>query len=272
VRWRPNGLRNMNTQILGPRWGRWVAALGVLAGLCLIGFQPAGAAEGGESGGLSKKRQLPAAWSESIGGQLYSDWPLVMLFRGPFTKHPLWTGSPAAINTETWRCVNCHGWDYRGSAGVGGDLGVISNVPGLRHLVGADRRTVADGITRGEHGFAAKQLSADALQFLVDFLIEGQNAVVALAEKARRSGADAAAGRERYVSVCRVCHGPAGERLNLGSERFPDTLPTLARSKPWKFLHGVRFGHAGVMPSFIMLEDSEFLNLLTYAARELEKE
>jgi hypothetical protein len=32
----------------------------------------------------------------------------------------------------------------------------------------------------------------------------------------------------------------------------------------------VRFGHAGVMPSFVMLEDAEFLNLLAFAARELE--
>jgi len=260
----------MNRRSLGSKLARRIAASYFLTGLSLVVVFPALAADA--LGGLSKKRQLPVAWSESIGGQLYSDWPQVMLFRGPFTKHPLWTGSPSAINTETWRCVNCHGWDYRGSDGVGGDLGVVSNVPGLRHLVGADRRTVADGIVRGEHGFAGKQLSADALQFLVDFLIEGQRVVVDLAEKARVSGADAQAGRDRYVGACRVCHGSDGGRLNLGSERFPDTLPTLARSKPWKFLHGVRFGHAGVMPSFVMLDDTEFLNLLAYAARQLEND
>jgi mono/diheme cytochrome c family protein len=251
---------------------RLIAVLGLLAGACLALLQPASGADTDVATGLSKKRQVPAAWADSIGGQLYSDWPQVMLFRGPFAKHPLWTGSPSAINTETWRCVNCHGWDYRGGEGVGGDLGVIPKVPGLRHLVGADRRTVADGITKGDHGFAANQLSADALRFLVDFLIEGQRAVVDLAEKARRSGADAGAGAARYANICRVCHGPNGARLNLGSERFPATLPTLARTKPWKFLHGVRFGHAGVMPSFVMFEEAEFLNLLTYAARELEKD
>ncbi len=251
---------------------RGIWAIAVVASVCLGALAPAIAADGALSQGLSKKRQLPATWSDSIGGQLYSDWPQVMLFRGPFRKHPLWTGSPSAINTETWRCVNCHGWDYRGSDGVGGDLGVVSNVPGLRHLAGADRRTVADGITRGEHGFAAEQLSADALAFLVEFLIEGQLAVVDLAARARDLGADTKAGAVRYASVCRVCHGPDGARLNLGSERFPDTLPTLARSKPWKFLHGVRFGHAGVMPAFLMLEEAEFLNLLAFSARELGKD
>lgn len=220
--------------------------------------------------GLSKDRSVPIAWQESIGGQLYSDWPRVLLFRGPFTKHPLWTGSAAALNTETWRCVNCHGWDYRGSAGVGGDLGVVPNVPGLRHLVGASRRTVADGIRHQNHGFAAEQLSADALSYLVGFLIDGQRAVVDLAARARESGADVKAGAERYRDVCQVCHGPTGSQLNLGTERSPATLQTLAQTNPWKFLHGMRFGHAGVMPAFVLLEEAEFLNVLTYAARRLD--
>ncbi len=248
-----------------------VGLIAVAAWLAIATSLPPHATAGEPLPGVSKQRQIPVAWEESIGGQLYSDWPQVMLYRGPFAKHPLWAGDAAAINTETWRCVNCHGWDYRGGAGVGGDLGVVANVPGLRHLVGASRRTVADGINHKNHGFAGNQLSADALSYLVNFLIEGQRAVVDLAAKARQSGADAEAGGQRYAEVCRVCHGPSGTRLNLGSEQFPETLPTLARTKPWKFLHGVRFGHAGVMPAFVMLDDAEFLNLLTYAARRLDK-
>lgn len=168
----PNGLPNVRRpDAIMRRFGlRFIAIIVLLAAPFFTLFAPpASAADRDGTGGLSKKRQVTSAWTESIGGQLYSDWPQVMLFRGPFAKHPLWTGSPSAINTETWRCVNCHGWDYRGGEGVGGDLGVIPKVPGLRHLVGADRRTVADGITRGDHGFAANQLSADALRFLVDF-------------------------------------------------------------------------------------------------------
>lgn len=44
--------------------------------------------------GLSKERGIPVAWQESIGGQLYSDWPRVLLFRGPFTKHPYGRETP----------------------------------------------------------------------------------------------------------------------------------------------------------------------------------
>ena len=190
---------------------RFAAAVGLISGICLALLEPASGAD--SIAGLSKKRQVPAAWADSIGGQLYSDWPQVMLFRGPFAKHPLWTGSPSAINTETWRCVNCHGWDYRGGDGVGGDLGVIAKVPGLRHLAGADRRTVADGITSAGHGFVAEQLSADALRFLVDFLIEGQRAVVDLADKARSVGANSQAGGNRCANICRVCNGPDGVRI-----------------------------------------------------------
>ena len=38
---------------------------------------------------------------------------------------------------------------------------------------------------------------------------------------------------------------------------------------PWKFLHVVRFGHASVMPSFVTLDEKEYLNLLVYVANDL---
>jgi thiosulfate dehydrogenase len=244
------------------------AAVALVIAAALFGSPGVQAAE--RAPGLSKERGIPVAWQESIGGQLYSDWPRVLLFRGPFTKHPLWKGNAAALNTETWRCVNCHGWDYRGSAGVGGDLGVVPNVPGLRHLVGASRRTIVDGIRHQDHGFVADQLSSEALAYLVNFLIDGQRAVVDLAARARESGADVAAGGDRYRAVCQVCHGETGTQLNLGTERAPATLQILARTNPWKFLHGMRFGHAGVMPAFVLLEEGEFLNVLAYAAQSLD--
>jgi mono/diheme cytochrome c family protein len=226
-------------------------------------------AQEGPVGAMSNSRAIPAPWIESIGAQLYDDWPRALRLAGPFQRHPLWSGSTNVRPQETWRCVNCHGWDFLGSAGVGGDLGVVDGVPGLRHLVGVGRNDIRAMIRADSHGYSSAPLNPEALSYLAGFLAKGQTATVELVGRARTLGVDRAAGGERYASVCQICHGANGDALNLGTERAPETLSTLARRLPWRFLHTVRFGHGGIMPSFTTLEEQEFLNLLIYAARDL---
>jgi len=245
-----------------------VATLVVCTVLPLWGV-PAHAADAAGPMGLSKKRAVPQQWAESIGAQLYDDWPQAMLQVGPFVRHPLWRGARNALARETWRCVNCHGWDFRGSDGVGGDLGPVPGVPGLRGLVGADRDTIRTLVRADRHGFAQQPLNVEALDYLVSFLARGQRETVELASRANELGADRVEGGQRYATVCQLCHGPQGDLLNLGTERVPETISSLARRMPWKFLHAVRFGHGGVMPSFVTLDEKEFLNLLVYAAKDL---
>lgn len=253
-----------------PRIGSSLRSILSVLALLLGVFGTATAiAQDGSVGAMSNSRAIPAPWVESIGAQLYDDWPRALRLAGPFQRHPLWSGSSNVRAQETWRCVNCHGWDFRGSAGVGGDLGVVGDVPGLRHLVGAGVSDIRAMIRNDRHGFSSVPLNPEALNYLAGFLAKGQTATVELVGRARTLGVDRAAGGERYASVCQICHGPDGDALNLGTERAPETLSTLARRLPWRFLHTVRFGHGGIMPSFTTLEEREFLNLLIYAARDL---
>ncbi len=248
--------------------GMLAGASAVLWVIFLVGSSAEGASEQG-IGALSKKRSVPAQWAITIGAQLYDDWPLAMRQAGPFGRHPLWAGDRSALPTETWRCVNCHGWDFRGDQGIGGDLGPLPGAPGLRHLVGSRRDVVKALIRKAGHGFERQPLNIEALDYIALFLAEGQAATVELASKVAEIEVDRVEGGERYANVCQLCHGADGAKLNLGTERRPETLRTLARRMPWKFLHAVRFGHGGIMPSFILLQESEYLNLLSYAARDL---
>jgi len=57
------------------------------------------------------------------GGAMYDTWWAVTGAAAPATNHPLWALRPdttrnARTGSETWRCKECHGWDYKGVNGA----------------------------------------------------------------------------------------------------------------------------------------------------------
>src|SRR3990172_1061139 len=64
------------------------------------------------------------------GGLLYDEWWVVIaedeaeahMAEGPATDHPLWKTQTTNTRTgaDTWRCKECHGWDYKGVDGAYG--------------------------------------------------------------------------------------------------------------------------------------------------------
>src|SRR3990172_16524 len=49
------------------------------------------------------------------GGQLYDEWWGVLGTEAPVEDQPLWVTQTTNTRSggETWRCKECHGWDYR---------------------------------------------------------------------------------------------------------------------------------------------------------------
>ena len=59
------------------------------------------------------------------GAQLYDKWWVAAGTTEPTTDHPLWStqNTNTRMGADTWRCKECHGWDYAGVSGVYGDTG-----------------------------------------------------------------------------------------------------------------------------------------------------
>jgi cysteine-rich repeat protein len=56
------------------------------------------------------------------GGRLYDRWWSQIAASEPASDHPLWAYRPDLVSNPatggtTWRCKECHGWDYKGVAG-----------------------------------------------------------------------------------------------------------------------------------------------------------
>lgn len=206
------------------------------------------------------------------GALLYDQWWSVLDVEPPAGDSPLWatqstnTGSGA----DTWRCKECHGWDYKG---VDGAYGSGSHKTGFVGVFAGKDKPVGDvlaalkGSTNPAHDFSKvmdEQDLTDLALFITTSLIDDDTLINA----DKSSKGTAAAGETHYGEVCVKCHGPKGNAINFGSIKEPEFLGHVAPDNPWEFVHKVRFGQAGwPMPSGIANKwsDQDVADVLAYA-------
>ncbi len=207
------------------------------------------------------------------GGVLYDAWWEVIEAKAPTTDHPLW--KTQTTNTrkgaETWRCKECHGWDYKGKDGA---YGSGSHKTGFVGIAAAKSKPFADvlamlkGKPSADHDFSKVMKEQDLIDLAL-FITQGQvdMATFVNADKTAKGG-DAAAGKTQYEKVCTNCHGPKGNAINFATIAAPEFIGHLAADNPWEFIHKTHFGQPGwPMPSGISNEwkTQDYMNVLAYA-------
>ena len=218
---------------------------------------------------------LPSQDDIIHGAQLYDSWFAVLGVEPPVGNMPIW--SRQTTNTRsgpvTWRCNECHGWDYRGQDG---EYRAGSHFTGF-----PDIYTLVQGLTEDEivnhlngnldpaHNFSA-YLDPTSLTQLAEFLKYGiiDDSVYINPISLRVLNPDINHGQQLYLSTCLNCHGENGQKIVLDIEGINEYLGSLANRDPWRFLHRTRFGVAGTdMPVGLslgwVLEDGR--DVLAYA-------
>jgi len=267
----------------------WLLRTGLLLALVLVGCGPQEAPptavpELTEAGPTSP----PEPAGDPIrGGLLYDMWWVVLASEGemgeheageaheapgPETDHPLWATQTTNTRSgaETWRCKECHGWDYQGAEGAYGSGSHFTGFPGVfgvRDLPTVEVLAILKGSTNPDHDFS--DVMDD--QALTDLALLITQALIDDAELVNADGSskgEAGAGQDRFDEVCTYCHGPEGNAINFDSLEEPEFLGHVAADNPWEFLHKIRFGQPGwPMPSGIRNEwtTEDFANVLAYA-------
>ena len=215
------------------------------------------------------------AGSVSRGGRLYDKWWKETGADAPTTDHLLWPtqSTNARSGDDTWRCKECHGWDYLGKDGAYGSGSHFTGFPGVydaAHSKSVEELAAAlKGATNPDHDFSSV-LDDAAINDLATFLKEGlvdARQYIDYETKAPTS-ADVSRGTQLFESVCAACHGADGTVLNFGDEEEPEYLGTLANDNPQETLHKERFGHpASAMPATVDLGWSvqDAVDVLAYA-------
>ncbi len=218
--------------------------------------------------------QEPPSGDPVRGAQVYEAWHVVADVNPPVGDHPLWRTQTANQRSGgiTWRCVSCHGWDYKGAEGAFGEgRPGYTGFPGVIQTVGlpeGELRAWLDGTRNPDHNFSA-YLDAASTRNLIAFLRTRLiNTDLLIDPKTGISLGSADRGGGLYAASCADCHGDEGADLNFGTANSPVFIGDLAVNDPWRFLHKTRFGQANTsMPAGENLGWSlqDFADVLAYS-------
>lgn len=213
-----------------------------------------------------------SAGSLSLGGRLYDKWWTEAGVDEPSSDQPLWASQTTNTRSggDTWRCKECHGWDYMGADGAYGSGSHFTGFPGVYDSQSKsfdEIVAIINGSANAEHDFSA--MGDEAVTDLATFLKNGLVDVSPLidAETKAAIGGDTAQGEELYAA-CSGCHGDDGRTLNFGSDEEPEYVATIALDNPWEFIHKVRAGQPGTaMPASLDSgwDEQDLLDLLAFA-------
>jgi thiosulfate dehydrogenase len=211
-------------------------------------------------------------WAVARGGQLYDNWALTLDTEIPEGTHPAYPSAGKQKGRVTWRCKECHGWDYKGEDGAYGKGSHYTAIKGVRRMVGVDPERIMKFITDETHGYTTRMIPLRAMRKLALFLSKGQIEMDQYIDRATGSArGNLRRGASFFQTVCAICHGFDGTAMAGESETalavFGDRsyMGSIAANNPWEVLHKIRNGQPGVgMVALRVLSVQDQVDVLAY--------
>jgi len=212
----------------------------------------------------------------ALGGRLYDDWMTTSGIEALPGDHPLWSTQSTNTRTEatTFRCKECHGWDYKGAAGA---YGSGSHYTGFTGIMRAGKMLNSDELVQVLRGgfnsnhdfrFDISRKNLDALATFLELGLENYSELIDYETKLPRQIPVISNGETRYSRTCAACHGDDGKSINFKTAESPQYLGDIAADNPWEFLHKALYGQPGAsgMPpvSTRGWSDQDLTDLLAY--------
>ena len=212
---------------------------------------------------LSPASTAIAAETESAvarGGRLYDRWFGENKAAKPTADHPAYPKGGKYGKDASWRCKECHGWDYRGKDGAYAKGARATGIVGLSGAAGKDPAAIVAVLKDKTHAFTDKMLSAKDMEDLALFVSKGQVEMAKYIDVASNKAKGSAVKGEVYFNtLCAGCHGMDGKKI-----KDAPPLGSLA-GNPWELLHKTLNGQPGeAMPAMRALDPQISADLVTY--------
>ena len=168
---------------------------------------------------LAGSAVVSAAETESSiarGGRLYDKYFGENKAAMPTTDHPSYIKDGKYGKENSWRCKECHGWDYKGKDGAYAKGGHATGIKGISGAAGKDPATLAALLRDKTHGYTEVQLSAKDATDLAMFVSKGQGNLAKYVDATNKVKGDGGKGEAYFNTLCAGCHGVDGKKVKDG--------------------------------------------------------
>ncbi len=202
------------------------------------------------------------------GALLYDNWPIIT-GKNPAGNHPLYPATSKKSGKSTWRCKECHGWDYIGAEGRYKKGSHYTGIKGIYRARTQKGENLHLRLSTDDHGLS-QYLTPTEIWNIVKFIRDGQRDISAVIDENNMAKGSAMLGKPLYNNHCASCHGEDGDKLDFkGNKEGIQGVGWLALKNPQESIHKIRWGHPGSdMPSLIAdkaLREQDAINILTYS-------
>jgi thiosulfate dehydrogenase len=192
------------------------------------------------------------------GGKLYDNWYKELKMERPDSAHPSYPAS-GKYPKQSWRCKECHGWDYKGKDGMlaKGDHNV--GIKGITGAAGKDPAAIGAILKDKTHGY--DKLGEKDIADLALFVSKGQSDMGKFIDlAAAKPKGNAAKGEVYYNTLCAGCHGVDGKKVSTGA------AVGALKDDPWQLLHKAFNGQpAEAMPALRSLDPAIAADIVAYS-------
>jgi cytochrome c553 len=198
------------------------------------------------------------------GGRLYDKWFKFTTGDLPSGTHASYPKAGKKRKKATWRCKECHGWDYMGKDGAYGEGSHFSGIKGIRGSAGAPTKKIIGVLKSKSHGFTDALFKPDDFRDVALFVSKGQLDMDKHIDRATKKvkGGDKNKGAAYYNTMCANCHGRDGKK----PKDMSDTVGEVASANPWETLHKIRNGQPDEkMPALRAFPLQAAIDILSYA-------
>ena len=205
------------------------------------------------------------------GGRIYDKWWKELNLDKPSSTHPLYPASSKKKGAATWRCKECHGWDYKGLNGAYSKGSHKTDIKGVEKAKNMSTKDIIATLKSKLHGYG--QVMPDtALLKVANFVKNGQVDITSyLDKKTLIANGNQKNGKVLFKNNCKECHGSDGKNINFKTSSNPEFLGTVATENPVETIHKLRNGNPSAfyngkrMPNMNkVLSLKEQIDLLSY--------
>ncbi|PIV77773.1 MAG: hypothetical protein COW54_12905 [Rhodobacteraceae bacterium CG17_big_fil_post_rev_8_21_14_2_50_63_15] len=194
--------------------------------------------------------QVPSLeWTLAAGGRIYDNWWEALDRDEPEGTNPAYPASAKQEGAGTWRCKECHGWDYLGAEGIYRKGSHFTGIKGVMGARGLPPEALMATLRDANHPYTPEMIADEEMLRVAVFLSQGlvdmRSFINYETRKVIAGSGDFTRGRAIFQTTCAACHGFDGRALDWGAPGEHNYVGTEAQELPDEVFNKISNAHPG---------------------------